>query len=94
MTVFNGATGFILENENAWYPNIYNMCNYYDGKCYIGVKIENNKIYYLYPNVDFENRQENYYGYMEEREYTINNNKLEYKVLNKYKIINGAGQVC
>ena len=51
-------------------------------------KIENNKIYYLahIHNGDC-------LGNLEERVYTIKNDKLIYEVLNTYKVLNGAG-VC
>ena len=44
-------------------------------------KIENNQIYFLFPKIN-----ENYNnGILEERVYTINNNKLEYTIINTYK---------
>lgn len=94
MIIEGGPTGLELENENAWYKDTYGLCKSNENWCHIGVKIENDKIYYLYPKVDFANMTDTYYGYIEEREYTINNNKLEYKTLNTYKIIGAAGQVC
>ena len=40
-------------------------------------KIENNQIYFLFPKIND--------GILEERVYTINNNKLEYTIINTYK---------
>lgn len=94
MIIKGGPTGLELENENAWYKDSYGLCKSNEEWCHIGVKTENNKIYYLYPKVDFANMTDTYYGYLEERVYTINNNKLEYKTINNYKIIGAAGQVC
>jgi len=48
-----------------------------------------NKIYFLYPKLNFKGSflvNEEDYGFMEERVYTINTNKLEYNVINTYKI--------
>mgnify|MGYP001090121214 CR=1 FL=1 len=53
------------------------------------VKILDNKIYFLYPKLNFKGSflvNEEDYGFMEERVYTINTNKLEYNVINTYKI--------
>ncbi len=50
-------------------------------------KIENNQIYFLFPKIN-----ENYSGgIIEERVYIINNNKLEYTVVNTYEF-NGVCQ--
>lgn len=46
-------------------------------------KIENNKIYFLYPKLNRDDLSE---GILEERIYTINNNKLNHKINNTYKI--------
>ena len=77
----------ILENEqDIWYDDTYGINN--DN---IYVKIENNKIYYLTPNVSYEDYEGSIYNEvngveLEERVYTINNNKLTYEVINIYKI--------
>lgn len=56
--------------------------------CEVRGKIENNKIYNYVPKL---NKNEQGTGTLEEREYTINNNKLEYKVINIYTIYGGTG---
>ena len=49
------------------------------------MKIENNKIYYLIPIFD-ENSLATDTGILEERVYTIKDNKLSYEVINTYQI--------
>lgn len=92
MTIQSGATSYKLDDETKWYQDNFKLCkNAQYEWCNIGIKFENDSIYYLYPKPNFNSASN--YGYMEERVYTINNNKLEYKVLNKYQIIDIAGQV-
>lgn len=80
--VYQGQS-VVLENESVWYSN-----NFYidtlDDDNKIRSEIEGNKIYNLYYTCD----------YMEERVYTINNNKLEYKVINQYEILETSGAAC
>ena len=57
------------------------------------LKIDNNKIYYRHPVISTDNNA-SYNGILEERIYTINNSKLKYEVINRYKIIDSAGQAC
>lgn len=83
--------GFVIEflsdypceviDDNTWYH-----AKTYDNNSYI--KIEGNKIYFLVPLLDYNNLEESNYGIIEERVYTINNSKLEYKVINTYEITN------
>lgn len=60
------------------------------------VKIEDKIIFYLMPVI---NNYEEFVngskidGYMEERAYTIDENKLEYEVINRYKITDVAGTI-
>lgn len=77
---------------NPWYDNEYSYCQVYTQDiipCHTMFKIKDNKIYYLKSKLK-ENYSQNDYGTLEERVYTINNDKLEYKVINKYKIIEMA----
>lgn len=52
--------------------------------CEATFKVEDNKIYYL--SLNLTNKIGEQSGYIEERIYTINNNKLEYETLNKYNV--------
>jgi len=54
-------------------------------------KIMNNKILYQYSVLSTNNSDS--YGNIEEREYTISNNKLEYKVLGTHKADDITGQL-
>lgn len=95
LTILGGATAYQLEDNSKWYEDVFNVCSDDENIwCHIGVKLTNDKIYYLTPQVDNYNALEDNFGTMEEREYTINNNKLEYKTINTYKIVDGAGQIC
>ena len=77
----------ILENkQDIWYDDVYGI-----GEDNIYIKVENNKIYYLTPNISYydayiNNNNENYEIKLEERVYTINNNKFTYEVINTYNI--------
>ncbi|MCM1052363.1 MAG: hypothetical protein NC483_00075 [Ruminococcus sp.] len=76
-------------NKNVWYIN-ENYCNKHSdayGGCNVVFKVEDNKIYYLALNITELNYTENGYGILEERVYTINNNKLEYEVINSYEVL-------
>jgi len=74
----------------SWYGKKDNCseCN----PSYKILKIEDNKIYYLALNIpqDWYSHAEagdaGYGSKIEEREYTINNNKLEYKIIKEYKV--------
>ncbi|HBA37695.1 MAG TPA: hypothetical protein DCY94_03145, partial [Firmicutes bacterium] len=59
---------------------------------YLNLKIEDDKIYYLKAKQNITGEED--YGTLEERIYTINNDKLEYTVKNKFKITWIAGQAC
>ncbi len=52
-------------------------------------KVENNQIYFLFPKINTNGSG----GTLEERVYTINNNKLEYKVINTYKFNSVCQQI-
>lgn len=76
-----------VENANPWYEDKWEICENMDQEyCHINIKIENEKIYYLYTNLEDLNISTENYGTIEERIYTINNNELKYETINKYKI--------
>ena len=70
-----------VENANPWYED--SKCK--DELCHRIFKIEDNKIYYLVSKLK-DDYQEGDYGVLEERVYTINDNKLTYEVINTYNI--------
>ena len=105
MTIMSTYTGYILEgDEYPWYTDNFNACSA-PSNCYIDIKIEDNKIYYLVPvlkevtsdeeETDDETTEEDKvteYGELEERVYTIRDGKLEYEVVKRYKIVGITGQ--
>ena len=102
MTIMSTYTEYTLENnEYPWYTDSFNACTT-PSHCYINVKIEDNHIYYLVPvlkpideDIDEDDEENNteevIYGELEERIYTINGGKLEYEVVQRYKIIDVKG---
>ena len=102
MTIMSTYTEYTLENdEYPWYTDSFNACTT-PSHCYINVKIEDNHIYYLVPvlkpideDIDEDDEENNTeevnYGELEERVYTINDGKLEYEVVQRYKIIDVKG---
>lgn len=94
MVVFTTTSGYKPKNgAPIYYEDGFNL-NYHIPSAYgevgVNVKIENNKIYYLIPIFNWDINEE---GILEEREYTLNNNKYEYKVINTYKeLVPFAGQ--
>jgi len=83
--ILEGSQELYFENNlKPWYKN-NEVCKMYneDENCQIRAKIEDNKIYYLHYNQVCE---ENDYGTVEERIYTINNGELDYEVINNYKV--------
>ena len=101
MTIMSTYTGYTLEgDEYPWYNDAFNACQT-PSNCYIDIKIEDNRIYYLVPvlnevNSDKEEATEEEevveYGELEERLYTIDNGKLEYEVIKRYRIVDVTGQ--
>ena len=83
LAVIYQRQGVVLEDESVWYLDNLNIDTVQDYNK-IRSKIEGDKIYNLYYTCD----------YMEERVYTINNNKLEYEVINQYKILEASGATC
>lgn len=103
MTIMSTYTGYTLENnESPWYTDDFNACST-PSNCYINVKIEDNKIYYLAPVLNEvssdedeptdEEEEVQEFGNLEERVYTIRDGKLEYEVVKRYKIVGISGQV-
>lgn len=80
-----GKSGYKDENDTLGYKNLKE-------DYYLNLKIEDNKIYYLKAKQKLAG--ENDYGTLEERVYTIKNNKLEYTVKNTFKITWVAGVAC
>ena len=81
-----------------WYGN--KKSEFEGTSSYKILKIENNQIYYLALNIpeDWYNSYAEigipgYGSKIEERVYTINNNKLEYKVIKEYKVKNISNMV-
>lgn len=79
---FYNSVSKLEEDKEVWYKNTFNFQYNTEYLPNINVKIEDNKIHYLVSLRDSETNT----GELEERVYTINNNKLEYKTINKYHI--------
>lgn len=79
-----------IKDNTIWYEDLWNILpnNIYGGN--VHVKIEDNEIYDLRPIIDFESNEN--YGVIEERVYTIKDNKFTYKVINTYEILNVLNQ--
>lgn len=104
MSIMSTYTSYTLEEEESpWYTDDFNACSS-PSNCYINVKILDNKIYYLVPvldevkeDIEEENTSEEEteeiktYGELEERVYTVSDNKLEYEVVKRYTIIGVSG---
>lgn len=92
--IYQGQSLF-LNNNNVWYKTddlLNNYANLYPKNmldAQVRVRIEENNIYYLYHTGSCEEL-----GTLEERVYTINNDLFEYKIINTYEVVNGAGVVC
>ena len=106
MTIMSTYTGYILEgDEYPWYTDNFNACTT-PSNCYIDIKIEDNKIYYLTPVLkevssleeekddEAEEDELTEYGELEERVYTIHDGNLEYEVIKRYKIVGITGQTA
>ncbi len=98
---YQDASGIniVLKAEDLSWYEVKKVCN----TCtptYKIFKIENNKIHYLALNIPkdwYENYAEKGIpgcgSTIEEREYTINNDILEYKVIKRYKVIEIANMI-
>ena len=85
LIVYYGSQGLILESEiSVGYENSYQDLFEIEinNATFIRSKIEDNKIYHYYYNCDYV---------LEERVYTINNDKLEYEVINTYQVLGSLG---
>jgi len=86
LCVVSDRNAMSFENDkNVYYENSNYRCNV----CQVRSKISDNKIYSLIPT----EKEGMTFGVLEEREYTINNDKLEYKIVNSYEIKDVAGQM-
>lgn len=93
ITYFNNHVNKI-EDNSRWYKNTFKIKIedfMEEVKGNIHIKVEDNKIYFLNPIFEYVNASN--LGYLEERVYTINNNKLSYKVINKYQITEISNQI-
>lgn len=87
MTIMSTYTSYVLDNNAyPWYTDNFKICGNLT-ECYINVKIDSHKIYYLVPVYE-NNKLIN----LQERVYTINDAKFEYEVLNDFAIKNVYGQ--
>lgn len=89
MMIHPGAVG-LLTDMKIWYNNQFSYDNH--RKNYTSLKIEDDKIYYLYH--DIKTDSDGNYGAIEERMYTINNDKLEYTTLKTYRAESMYGDIC
>lgn len=89
MMIHPGDVG-LLKNENIWYKNKWNYNNM--RAKYSSLKIENDKIYLLLHNTNLD--EMGGFGTIEERVYTIADDKLEYTVEKTYKADSKYGDVC
>ena len=88
MILYGGKSSFKLTDGTWAGYDLQNDCPVYLEDCHVMLKIIDNKIYYLVPVIKSEEE-----SYIEERIYTINNSKMEYKVNNKYDIMSIVGSV-
>lgn len=89
MMIHPGSRGIIV-TDKAWYSNQYGYNN--RGKLFISVKVEDDKIYYLYHNID--SSVPGKFGTLEERIYTIKDDKLEYTINKEYDATSVTGKQC
>lgn len=91
MAIVYGNTYYEASEEpgKSGYENKFNLSKKYENP--INVKIEENKIYYLQV-IDFMDDDD--FVSMEERIYTIKNNKWIYTVKSKFKATGAAGMSC
>ena len=84
LSVIENAQGIDVEDESIWYTDNLQLDNNNE-EYQVRSKIAGNKIYNLYYDCSF------YPDILEERIYTINNNKLEYEVINTYQVLGSSG---
>ncbi len=90
LTVRSDKAKYTLENTPSLYHDQFDVCKD-QTDCMINVKIEDSKIHYLKV---FPKYEEFDFGSIEERIYTINDNRLNYTVENTYRIASATHQVC
>ena len=84
LSVIENAQGIDVEDESIWYTDNLQLDNNNE-EYQVRSKIAGNKICNLYYDCSF------YPDILEERIYTINNNKLEYEVINTYQVLGSSG---
>ena len=84
LVIFDWTQTLDLGDKNVWYSN--SLSSEQNSMEYqLRSKVEGNKIYNLYNDCS---------DILEERVYTINNDKLEYEIINTYQILSVYGSVC
>ncbi len=89
MMIHPGTVG-LLSNDNIWYQNQFKYNNL--RRNYTSLKIEDDKIYYLYHNILVDDVGN--FGNIEERVYTIKDNKMEYTTEKVYRADGIYGDAC
>lgn len=94
MTIRNDASISMSKEEpgKTGYDDTLGIYKNTDRRFYLNLKIVDDKIYYL--KSDYTTATEGNYGTIEERIYTIKDSKWTYTIKDKYKITDGAGQMC
>lgn len=95
-TINTLTTGYMGSKEpgKSGYDDSLGVCQNGEANCHVNVKIEDDKIYVLYAKDINALSDDGVYGTLEERIYTINNNKFNYKVNSTDTITDLAGQAC
>ncbi len=93
MDIINGETSIEIAEESLknGYKNNFKFTKEHNNN--VNVIIEGNKIYYLKANL-VDNNEDNSFGTLEERIYTLKNSKWIYEVKRRFKIVNVAGATC
>lgn len=95
-TIRTHSSGIYSEEEpgKSGYKDTENFLGYRNDKdSYLNLKIEGNRIYYLKALVNYFSVDDEL-GTIEERIYTIKDDKLEYTVKNEFVIKDAAGIAC
>lgn len=90
LTLRTSKAKYELLEQHATYQDQFQVCDD-SSDCAINVKIEDSKIHYLKV---FPKYEEFDFGNVEERIYTIADNRLNYTVENTYKIANATHESC
>lgn len=88
MTIYDESVSF-KSTELKGYEDKLGICE--ENSCLINISLEESKIYYIkaFPKCSKDDS-----GYLEERVYTIRENKLNYTIKNRYKITESQGYDC